>query len=106
MDELAWDLQIHTDIGFIVYGDELIAPVHRCWMRARPSSVSIRFARHRVRFGSCTYMIRLHMPRKSFDQNSMGPSGVDAQSTERANCICRGSEGDMGSRVQSKKPTS
>jgi len=51
-------------------------------------------------------MMRLHMALRSFDQYSMGPSGVDAQSTERAKRIWRGSEGEMASLVQSKKPMS
>jgi hypothetical protein len=53
-----------------------------------------------------SYMMRLHMARRSVDQYSIGPSGVFAQSTERANKICDGSEADSGSRVQSKKPMS
>lgn len=53
-----------------------------------------------------TYMIKLHIARRSFDQYSIGPRGVEAQSIERANWICLGREGDNDSLVQSKKPMS
>jgi len=33
-------------------------------------------------------MIRLHMPSKSADQDSIGPKLVVAQSTPWANCVC------------------
>lgn len=46
------------------------------------------------------------MARKSLDQYSIGPNGVDAQSTERAKRMWPGSEGEMASLVQSKKPMS
>jgi hypothetical protein len=48
-------------------------------------------------------MTRLHMALKSKDQFSMGPSGVEAQSTLRANCICLGRAADIGRRVQSNE---
>jgi hypothetical protein len=52
------------------------------------------------------YMIRLHMARRSLDQCSIGPRGVDAQSMARANWIWGGREDDIDSLVQSKKPMS
>lgn len=53
-----------------------------------------------------THMIKLHMARKSLDQYSIGPRGVEGQSIERANWICRGRDADKGNLVQSKKPMS
>jgi len=51
-------------------------------------------------------MIKLHMARKSLDQYSIGPRGVDGQSIERANWICRGRDAVKGNLVQSKNPIS
>jgi hypothetical protein len=48
-------------------------------------------------------MTRLHIALKSNVQFSIGPRGVEAQSTLRANWICRGRAADMGIRVQSKE---
>src|SRR5579871_3997414 len=51
-------------------------------------------------------IMRLHICRKSEGQNSIGPNGVDDQSTLLANCIWLGRLSDRGSLVQSKKPIS
>ena len=51
-------------------------------------------------------IMRLHICRKSEDQYSIGPNGVDDQSTLLANWIWRGRLSERGSRVQSKKPIS
>ncbi len=48
-------------------------------------------------------MIMLDMTRRSAGHCSMGPSGVDAQSMERANRMCSGSSGVMAMRVQSNE---
>src|SRR2546423_12661786 len=47
-------------------------------------------------------MTRLHITRKSADHVSMGPSGVEAQSTVLANLTWPGPIDSGGSRVQSK----
>jgi hypothetical protein len=46
------------------------------------------------------------MALKSKDQFSMGPRGVEAQSTLRANLICLGRAADIGRHVQSNEELS
>ena len=97
-----------TDICLVVNSHKIISPIHGSGMRTRPK-VGLALEDGRARsweFRKSAYMIKLHMARKSLDQYSIGPRGVDAQSMERANWICLGSEEEIDKRVQSKKPTS